>query len=29
MTWDVDLEYIEDWLLDLDQDSYEQVVAAI
>ncbi|OLL19989.1 MULTISPECIES: type II toxin-antitoxin system RelE/ParE family toxin [unclassified Rhodococcus (in: high G+C Gram-positive bacteria)] len=29
MTWDVDLEYIEDWLIDLDQDTYEQVVAAI
>lgn len=27
--WDVDLGYIEDWLTDLDQQSYEQVVAAI
>lgn len=29
MTWDVDLEYIEDRLIDLDEGSYEQVVAAI
>lgn len=27
--WDVDLGYIEGWLADLDQQSYEQVVAAI
>ncbi|EME52595.1 hypothetical protein G352_24492 [Rhodococcus ruber BKS 20-38] len=29
MTWDVDLEHIEDSLSELDQDTYEQVVAAI
>lgn len=27
--WDVDLAYVEDWLINLDQQSYEQVVAAI
>lgn len=27
--WDVDLELIEDWLTELDQESYEQVVAAL
>lgn len=27
--WTVDLELVEDWLLSLDEDSYEQVVAAI
>lgn len=27
--WDVDLELIEDWLTELDQQSYEQVVAAL
>lgn len=28
-TWNVDLEPIEEWLTSLDDDSYEQVVAAI
>jgi hypothetical protein len=27
--WEVDLELVEEWLLELDQDSYEQVVAAV
>ena len=27
--WNVDLTLIEDWLSDLDDDSYEQVIAAI
>lgn len=27
--WEVDLEPVEAWLLDLDQSSYDQVVAAI
>ena len=27
--WSVDLEWIEEWLMSLDEDSYEQVVAAI
>ena len=27
--WSVDLEHIEEWLLSLDQDSYEQVTAGI
>jgi hypothetical protein len=27
--WDVDVEWIEPWLLTLDDDSYEQVVAAL
>ncbi|MBF6355847.1 type II toxin-antitoxin system RelE/ParE family toxin [Nocardia higoensis] len=27
--WDVDLAYVEDWLVNLDQQSYEQVIAAI
>lgn len=27
--WDVDLELIEDWLTELDEQSYEQVVAAL
>lgn len=29
MAWDVDLARIESWLYELDQGSYEQVVAAI
>lgn len=28
-TWNVDLELVEPWLLRLDQDSYEQVIAAL
>jgi hypothetical protein len=28
-TWQVDLEFIEAWLLELDQASYELVIAAI
>jgi len=27
--WEVDLEFVEAWLLELDQSSYEQVVAAV
>lgn len=27
--WNVDLELIEEWLTSLDEDSYEQVMAAI
>ena len=27
--WEVDLELVESWLDDLDQNSYEQVVAAL
>lgn len=27
--WEVDLELVEAWLFELDQSSYEQVVAAI
>lgn len=27
--WEVDLELVESWLFELDQSSYEQVVAAI
>ena len=27
--WDVDLELVEAWLLDLDQRSYELVIAAV
>ena len=27
--WEVDLEFVQAWLLDLDQESYEQVVAAV
>lgn len=27
--WDVDLAYVEDWLVNSDQQSYEQVIAAI
>jgi hypothetical protein len=27
--WDVDFELVEAWLLELDQRSYEQVVAAV
>lgn len=29
LDWDVDLELVELWLLELDQRSYEQVVAAV
>ncbi len=29
MNWDVDVELIETWLDELDQDSYEQVIAAL
>ena len=29
MKWEIDLEPIATWLLNLDQDSYEQVVAAL
>ena len=28
-TWDVDLELVEAWLFDLDQRSYELVIAAV
>lgn len=28
-TWAVDLELVEAWLLELDQRSYEQVIAAV
>jgi hypothetical protein len=27
--WELELEFIEGWLLDLDEDSYEQVIAAL
>jgi len=27
--WNVDVELVEPWLLGLDQDSYEQVIAAL
>lgn len=27
--WEIDIELVEAWLLELDQGSYEQVVAAI
>lgn len=27
--WSVDVTLVEAWLLDLDEDSYEQVTAAI
>ena len=27
--WEVDLELVESWLDDLDQNSYEQVIAAL
>ncbi|MCI0144009.1 type II toxin-antitoxin system RelE/ParE family toxin [Arthrobacter bambusae] len=27
--WNVDVELVEPWLLGLDQDSYEQVIAAV
>lgn len=27
--WDVDVELVEEWLVTLDQSSYEQVVAAL
>jgi hypothetical protein len=27
--WEVNFEYVESWLHELDQDSYEQVVAAL
>lgn len=27
--WNVDVELVEPWLLGLDQDSYEQIVAAL
>lgn len=29
VAWEVDLEFVEAWLLELDQNSYEQVVAAV
>lgn len=29
MGWEVDLEIVEPWLLDLDQTSYELVIAAL
>lgn len=29
LMWDVDVELVESWLSALDQDSYEQVVAAL
>lgn len=29
IAWEVDIELVETWLLGLDQNSYEQVVAAI
>ncbi len=29
VTWEVDLEFVERWLLELDQTSFEQVVAAV
>jgi len=27
--WQADVELIEEWLTNLDQDSYEQVIAAL
>lgn len=27
--WNVDVELVEAWLYELDQDSYEQVIAAM
>ena len=27
--WEVNVEFVESWLRELDQDSYEQVVAAL
>ena len=27
--WTVDLELVEEWLMSLDEDSYEQVMAAV
>ncbi len=29
MVWDVELEYIESWLLELSDDDYNQVIAAL
>ncbi|MCI0142093.1 type II toxin-antitoxin system RelE/ParE family toxin [Arthrobacter bambusae] len=29
LVWNVDLDFVEPWLLGLDQDSYEQVIAAL
>jgi hypothetical protein len=29
LVWEVDIEFVESWLDELDQDSYEQVVAAL
>ena len=27
--WQVDVELVEEWLMSIDQDSYEQVIAAL
>ena len=29
LRWEVDLELVEPWLAGLDQDSYEQIIAAL
>jgi hypothetical protein len=29
LAWEVNIEYVELWLDELDQDTYEQVVAAL
>lgn len=29
MSWSIDIGLVEEWLDSLDQDSYEQVVAAL
>jgi hypothetical protein len=29
MPWDVDVSLVEEWILGLDQESYEQLIAAL
>ena len=29
MAWSIDVEFVEEWLDSLDQNSYEQVIAAL
>ncbi len=29
MPWDVDVSLVEDWIFGLDQESYEQLIAAL
>ncbi len=29
LLWEVNIEFVESWLVELDEDTYEQVVAAL